>query len=91
MPFEKGQSGNPRGRPRKKRSLTEALEKELGKKRATGKTGKAELARTLVDLALDGDATAIRYVFDRTDGRPKETVAVENDILSAKLLEVLEK
>jgi hypothetical protein len=81
---------NRNGRPRKGQSLTEALEKELRKKRATGKTGKAELARTLVDLAInDRDVAAIRYIYDRVDGRPKETVELENSAIETKLLEIL--
>jgi hypothetical protein len=73
--FIKGDSRiNRHGRPRKGQSLTEALEKELRKKRETGKTGKAELAKTLVDLAIiEKDVTALKYVFDRLDGRPRES------------------
>jgi succinate dehydrogenase/fumarate reductase flavoprotein subunit len=61
--------------PSTSKKMTEALEKELKKKRETGKTGKAELAREMVDLAInDRDVTAIKYVMDRIDGKPKETV-----------------
>jgi hypothetical protein len=90
MPFSAGQSGNPKGRPRKNKSLTEALEKELRKRRQTGKTGKAELAKTLVDLAMGGDIAALKYVYDRIDGKPRETVVLENAALEIKLLEVLD-
>jgi hypothetical protein len=80
---------NRNGRPRKGQSLTEALEKELRKKQATGKTGKAELARTLVDLAInDRDVTAIKYIMDRIDGKPKETVELKDSILNIKLWEI---
>jgi uncharacterized protein involved in exopolysaccharide biosynthesis len=74
--FVKGDSRiNRRGRPPKGQSLTEALEKELQKKRENGKTGRAELARTLVDLALiEKDVTALRYIYDRLDGKPRESV-----------------
>jgi hypothetical protein len=75
--FTKGDSRiNRKGRPRKGASLTEALEKELKKRRSDGETtNKAELARVLVSLALDGkDLSAIRYVFDRVEGRPRESV-----------------
>jgi hypothetical protein len=81
---------NRNGRPRKNRSLTDALEKELRKTRETGKTGKAELARVLVDLAInDQDIAAIRYVFDRLDGKPRETVELKNGAIETKLLEIL--
>jgi hypothetical protein len=90
---------NRSGRPRKGRSLTEALEKELGKKRETGKTGKAELARVLADLAInDRDITAIRYIMDRLDGKPRESIdttisgamAIGNiEAVENKLMEIL--
>jgi hypothetical protein len=75
MPFTTGKSGNPRGRPRKGKSLTEALEEELKKKRDSGKNGKAELAKELVSLALDKkDLAAMKYVYDRLDGKSVETI-----------------
>jgi hypothetical protein len=81
---------NRNGRPRKGKSLTEALERELRKKRDSGKTGKAELAKTLVDLAISQkDIAAIKYVYDRIDGRPKETVELTDGVVDSKLMEVL--
>lgn len=85
MPFERGQSGNPKGRPRKGKSLTEALEKVLKQKREDGRKNYDALADTLVKLAIeDKNITAIRYIMDRVDGRPKETISInEIDIESA--------
>ncbi|MDR0731205.1 MAG: hypothetical protein LBF63_06005 [Treponema sp.] len=90
---------NRNGRPRKGQSLTEALEKELRKKRATGKTGKVELARTLVDLAInDRDVAALKYIYDRLDGKPRESIdttisgamAIGNiETVENKLMEIL--
>ena len=58
-PFVKGQSGNPAGRPPRFRSRsTRAAEIMLD--------GEAEaLTRTAVDLALGGDATALRLCLER--------------------------
>jgi hypothetical protein len=72
--FKPGQSGNPGGRPKKGESLTEILraQGEL----PPGKTGKARkelIGEKLWRLALSGDKFAIRYVYDRLDGRSKET------------------
>jgi hypothetical protein len=90
MPFAKGISGNPYGRPKKGKCLTDVLEKALSKKRKDGQTNKAALADALISLAIEGrDVTAIRYVFDRLDGRPKETVELENTVTETKLLEIL--
>jgi hypothetical protein len=89
MPFTRGQSGNPHGRPRKGKSLTDILEKALAKKRDDGKTNKAALADTLIELAVkDKDIAAIKYIMDRVDGRPKETVTLESAAIETKLLEV---
>ena len=72
--FKPGQSGNPNGRPKKGTSLTEIL-RELGEvpPGKTGKPRKEVIAEKLWRLALSGDKFALRYVYDRLDGKPKET------------------
>lgn len=65
MPWQKGQSGNPAGRPKKGQTFTDALEAKLDKD---------ELAGKLADLVNKGDLAAIKYCYDRLDGRPVETV-----------------
>jgi len=58
-PFEKGQSGNPAGRPQGSRNkATLAIEALLD--------GEADkLTRKAVDLALNGDTTALRLCLER--------------------------
>jgi hypothetical protein len=84
--FVKGDSRiNRKGRPRKGKSLTEILEKAL----RSEKNYKA-LADILIEMALkDRNITAIRYIYDRIDGKPKETVELENGALDIKLLEIM--
>ncbi|GHU72439.1 hypothetical protein FACS189450_10230 [Spirochaetia bacterium] len=87
MSYKPGQCGNPNGRPRKGKTLTEALEK-YANKRVGGVSNRDALAKTLFDLALvNKDVAAIKYVYDRIDGRPRETIAadVKGNIISIGL------
>lgn len=63
--FVPGVSGNPGGRPKKDESLTAALREKVDKQ---------TIADKLIELAMDGDIVALKYVYDRIDGRPIETV-----------------
>jgi hypothetical protein len=58
-PFQKGQSGNPDGRPRGSRNATTVALETLLDGQATALTQKA------IDLALAGDMTALRLCLDR--------------------------
>jgi hypothetical protein len=68
MPFQKGQSGNPAGRPKGSRNrsvlLIEAMLEDEAK----------DLTRALIDKAKDGDTAALRICFDRLAPRlqPRE-------------------
>jgi hypothetical protein len=77
MGFIKGQSGNPHGRPRKGKTLTDLLQKELNQKQGDI-PAKVAVVKKLIELASEGDIAAIRYVFDRIEG--KCTERVENTI-----------
>jgi len=79
MAFSKGKSGNPGGRPKKENSLTGILE-ELSNAPPKGqrKTRKVLLAETLYELALSGDIPAIKYIYDRIDGKPTEYRELEH-------------
>ncbi|SRR6266404_2659259 len=58
-PFQKGQSGNPAGKPRGCRSKAALLAEAL-------LDGEAEkVVRKAIELALKGDVTALRIVLDR--------------------------
>ncbi len=59
MPFQKGQSGNPAGRPRGSRNRASALVHDLLE-------GEAEdLARKVIAMAKEGDLGAMRLCMDR--------------------------
>ena len=85
--FEKNDSRiNRNGRPKKGKSLTEALEKAMNRKTAEGKKNYDALADTLVKLAIeDKNITAIKYIMDRIDGKPTETINIGEDSLYADL------
>ncbi len=64
--WKPGESGNPNGRPPKDEALTDILRSKIDKE---------SLAEKLIELAMEnGDLAAIKYVYDRVDGRPKETI-----------------
>jgi hypothetical protein len=75
--FVKGDSRiNRAGRPKKGLALTDVLERNL--KRAD----KESIACELIRLALHGESestrlAAIKYIFDRIDGSPRQAVEVD--------------
>ena len=72
MPFQKGESGNPAGRPRGARNRATILWQTLAEE-----AGEA-LARKAIDLAKDGHVAALRMCLDRlAPARKAEPVAFE--------------
>jgi hypothetical protein len=75
---------NRKGRPKRGECLTDILNWTLDQKRKikNEETGEEKslllrqmLAQKLIYKAVDeGDVPAIKYIFDRLDGRPKETI-----------------
>lgn len=80
MPFEKGQSGNPGGRPKHKlwRSAIErALERRHDEK--LDLRGIDMAADVLVDKALiDRDTVALKEIGDRMDGKAPQAITGED-------------
>jgi len=91
MPFTKGQSGNPQGRPKKGETLTDLLREKIeATKTAKEKQTRKELIiERLITLAEGGDLAAVRYVFDRIDGRPKESIELTDGAIDTKLREIM--
>jgi len=71
--YKKGQSGNPRGRPKKGHAMADALRVALGKRCDDGKIKRRALAEKVVEMALDGNTEAIKLVFERMDGKVAQT------------------
>lgn len=73
--FQKGQSGNPGGRPKRGESLTDIL-RRLGDIKDVNYNGesierKRAIAEAIWQKAIvDKDFQAIKYIYDRCDGTP---------------------
>jgi hypothetical protein len=80
--FEPGESGNPNGRPRLT-VLSEALRAELAVEMpgASERSVAEAIARALVVAALKGDVTAAREIADRTEGKPKQAIDVDLNVV----------
>ncbi len=72
MPFQKGQSGNPKGRPKKGAAMADAVRTVLNKNR-DGKQNKRAIAEKLVQMAREGNIEAMKVVFERVDGKVPQT------------------
>ncbi|MCL2832109.1 MAG: hypothetical protein FWD78_02970 [Treponema sp.] len=98
MSLSKGQTNNRNGRPRKNNSLTEYLAKFGARKIEdeqspfNGKTNRDALAEVLWQLALKSkDLVAIKYIFDRIDGKPIETLRAEIDRGDVSVIKTVQK
>jgi hypothetical protein len=72
--WKPGQSGNPNGRPRKGKCLSDALQKRLKKKREDGRTSNQAIVDRLVTAAEEGDLRAIEGIFNRLEGTPTQSI-----------------
>lgn len=83
--FQKGQSGNPNGRPKRK-PITSELVKLLTVKPHGGSLTNAHLiASSLVDHAQVGNVAAARTILEYVEGKPVSQVEVEIWIMAARL------
>jgi hypothetical protein len=78
MPWVAGKSGNPRGRPCKKQSVSELMA-EIGEAQRTDAPvcRLEELVTKLFDLAIAGDVAAARLVLAYLEGLPVTRVQAE--------------
>lgn len=76
-----GQSGNPRGRLKKEETLISLLKDELEKvpaKERRGRTNAQLISIKLTEMARGGSLKAIKEIYDRICGKPKQSVEVGN-------------
>ncbi len=90
--WKKGQSGNPKGRPRKADCLTSLLKEEIEKidpDDQQKRTHKELIVIATMALAKKGNATALKEVWERMDGRTTNKIEIQdspNAMLLAKAL-----
>tara|TARA_B100000315_G_scaffold212006_1_gene209130 strand:+ start:361 stop:744 length:384 start_codon:yes stop_codon:yes gene_type:complete len=70
--WKQGQSGNPKGRTPKHECFTSLLKEEIEKIHPEDKEGRTWAQLIVIgtmQLALDGNATALKELWDRVDGK----------------------
>ena len=75
-PFQKGKSGNPKGRPKKLPELDKLLADVLGEEK-DGVTAADAILRKLRAMAASGNIRAAEILLDRAYGKAKQTVDME--------------
>ena len=78
--WKKGTSGNPRGRPKKQARLTELLQDEIKKicpADREKRTWEHLIVRATLQLAMKGNATALKEIWERLDGKVPQSEKLE--------------
>ncbi len=89
MPFQKGQSGNPNGRPKSSKLFNDML--RLAINGADGDMAELrKIADKLVEKAVAGDIQAIKEVADRLDGKPMQAIEASVDLSTDPLTEMID-
>ena len=71
---------HPQGRPTREHSLTEILRQKALSPGEGGRVLAVVLAEKLIKFALDGDVNAMKYVYDRLEGRPAQALDISGDL-----------
>lgn len=79
IPWREGQSGNPKGRPKKLRPIDDILAEVLGD--GSEKDEATAIVRALVAKAKKGDVRAAEILLDRGYGKPKQQVEVQGELV----------
>jgi hypothetical protein len=80
--FQEGQSGNPKGRPKKGETITDLVKEYLNKKVPNQKeklTYKDLFVKKVLEKAYMGDPQAIKMIWNYSDGMPVQTNKIEYD------------
>lgn len=74
--FKKGVSGNPKGAPKKAHSITATIRLMMDEKPEIKKA----LGAKILDMALKGDITAMKTLWNYIDGMPKQSVDLNGEL-----------
>ena len=78
---DRPQDINRNGRPKKEYCLTDILKEQGNIEDVESKEGmisrKEAIAKKLWAMAMGGDVTALKYLYDRVDGKPLQTIEAE--------------
>ena len=76
-PFEKGKSGNPKGRPKGSSSIKDHL-RRIGDEILEGSDMSKDEAimRKVYKLAFEGQPWAVQFIADRKEGKPHQSVDI---------------
>ena len=78
--WKPGQSGNPKGSPKKGESITELMSKYLNGYYGRTKIKRKDLfIRRVFNLAIHGDINCIRYIWTHLDGMPVQKQILSTD------------
>jgi len=79
MPFQKGKSGNPSGRPKEK-AFADAVRLAVNREGPDGRRKLQAIAEKLADAAVAGEPWAIAQIGDRLDGKPAQSLEHSGDM-----------
>lgn len=71
MPYQKGKSGNPNGRPKGAKTHKTLLREQLFSK-ALGDSDLIEIIKSMGEMAKQGDAQAAKLLFEYHFGKPTQ-------------------
>ncbi len=79
-PWKPGQSGNPKGRPRKDACITSLVKELLEQDAGKGKTHAQLIAMAILKESAKGNISAIRELLDRIEGKVVDKHKIEGDV-----------
>lgn len=74
--YKPGQSGNLHGRPPKEHSITQTIKDMMDEKPEIKKA----LSQRILKMAMEGDITAMKTLWNYIDGMPKQDVKMEGTV-----------